>query len=712
MVYLIAVIPALLLVLLLFTFTAGSIRAQYDKEAVQLFDLSRELLLMKLKKIEEVSGNIFRSAKYIYLQSGLSETSFDYDAAQLSDELKTLSNLNNDIMMTAVYLENYGRFINNYGSVDARTHLNATFYGEIGDIGEVFDNCVQISDNMYISQITPVQIKNRRHETILLIVNDRSNPYSQRLVMFFLKPGYFLGELPSKWESVSFSLETDGFTLMLKPDDETDIFVSGDYTAKLAGYDLELNMQLLPSFTPNIRRNLSLFASIFASTLFIAALLMAVFSIRDFQYANRIINSVTQIIPADKIPAYNIYSGGFIKESGEIISGIILSAQERYDRRNADIFRSLCAGLAMDQIKYAHISDICPEETLTAFIGAIQLCIACVHITDKSVNNLPAAKSDELMQVFLGNISRLDCSIQVIPCDEAHITLMFYTRIPVEYKSFRDAIHNYLGFCIGQAGSNFRAAAGLSEVAGGWDMLHAAYSEGAQALYYASRAPGDAVLCHKDIVDRDGISFYYPLTSQMELAIGLAFCDVDRYQLVASRLIAANCVNSALSAQAAEALFEILKSDVAAFFGRTPNSGLLPPGVINITSLFDAGLCLLNETNINNTVLGYIRRFDDPRADEADPETGRGAGSRKKIKKLFMERTGFALEQYEKYKSMDHAASLILSGLALNEVHKACGYQNQNVFIRVFKTVYGMPPQKYRRLMMNGRKFMNLEEIT
>lgn len=71
--------------------------------------------------------------------------------------------------------------------------------------------------------------------------------------------------------------------------------------------------------------------------------------------------------------------------------------------------------------------------------------------------------------------------------------------------------------------------------------------------------------------------------------------------------------------------------------------------------------------------------------------------NRNYLGKLFKESTNQTLQHFLMYYRMNRAAELLkFTDMTINEVGKACGYQNQLHFSRAFKNIFGISPNHWR----------------
>lgn len=71
--------------------------------------------------------------------------------------------------------------------------------------------------------------------------------------------------------------------------------------------------------------------------------------------------------------------------------------------------------------------------------------------------------------------------------------------------------------------------------------------------------------------------------------------------------------------------------------------------------------------------------------------------NRNYLGKLFKENTNQTLQHFLMYYRMNRAAELLkFTDMTINEIGKACGYQNQLHFSRAFKTIFGLSPNHWR----------------
>lgn len=83
--------------------------------------------------------------------------------------------------------------------------------------------------------------------------------------------------------------------------------------------------------------------------------------------------------------------------------------------------------------------------------------------------------------------------------------------------------------------------------------------------------------------------------------------------------------------------------------------------------------------------------------------------------RLFKEKTGLSIGQYIRTRKLARAAFLLLeTDFSILEIALECSFETQESFTRAFKSIYQLPPGKYRNLMKNmirSEEKMNSQEI-
>lgn len=112
---------------------------------------------------------------------------------------------------------------------------------------------------------------------------------------------------------------------------------------------------------------------------------------------------------------------------------------------------------------------------------------------------------------------------------------------------------------------------------------------------------------------------------------------------------------------------------------------------------------------INRSVVKELIKWIDGHLTEkirVDDIAQKSGYSKWHFQRIFHEQTGISLATYIRKRKIQYAAAMLCDkSIPIIDVALHLGYENQQTFTRVFSSIYGVPPAKWRQL--NNVKYLH-----